>query len=204
MREACVNRKLSIAVSVLVLLQTIVCCCKPLGKSEAEAHVFADVPARLSVEVIGATVPISSEGLLTVDMDSDAAGVLQAEIMFHVAANVERVKMAVIATDLHMGSSPRSPHIIPVMVKSPSDGAVVQLEHGNAVPGHDSVLAWQAKTAFNNLNGWLSETVEFESGRTRCFDEDVAVTVEYDQTGPDLPPGEYSGWVKLVCLVGLQ
>ena len=200
------NRKLSIAVSVLVLLQTIVCCCKPFGKSEAEAHVFADVPARLSVQVIGATVPISSEGLLTVDMDSDAAGlgVLQAEIMFHVAANVERVKMAVIATDLHMGSSPRSPHIIPVMVKSPSDGAVVQLEHGNAVPGHDSVLAWQANTSFNNLNGWLSETVEFESGRAGCFDEDVAVTVEYDQTGPDLPPGEYSGWVKLVCLVGLQ
>lgn len=166
------NRKLSIAVLVLVLSQSIVCCCKPFCKSEAEAHVFVDIPARLSVEVIGATVPISSDGLLTLNMESDAAGLgaLQAEIMFHVAANVGRVKMAVIATDLYMGSSPRSPHIIPVMVKSPSDGALVQLEHGNAVPGHDSVLAWQASTSFNNLNGWLSETVEFESGRTGCFD----------------------------------
>jgi hypothetical protein len=197
---------LSIAVSVLVLSQTIVCCCRPFCESEAEAHVFVDIPASISVEVVGATVPISSDGLLTLNTESDVAslGVLQAEIMFRVAANVERVKMAVIATDLYMGSSPRSPHIIPVKAKSASDGAVVQLEHGNAVPGHDSVLAWQTNTVFDNVNGWLSETVEFESGRTGCFNQDVAVTVEYDQTVPDLPPGEYSGWVKLVCLVGLQ
>jgi hypothetical protein len=53
-----VNRELSIAVPVLVLSQTIVCYCRSFCESEAEAHVFVDIPARLSVEVIGATIPL--------------------------------------------------------------------------------------------------------------------------------------------------
>ena len=186
------KKKLTTAVVMLMLLSiTTAQGAAPILDGEAEAHVWVDVVANLAVGVLSSNV----------DVGEIATGVFPAEIRFRVDANVEQVKFAVIASDLYKGDSPLSPYKIPVKTGDSADGALVQPDDGNAMAGHSNVLAWLNSTLLHDMTAWESEQVEFESGQGGHFSQDVTVTVEYDQGDPELPTGEYSGWVKLVCAI---
>ncbi|MBN1786864.1 MAG: hypothetical protein JW806_00550 [Sedimentisphaerales bacterium] len=155
---------------------------------EAEAHVFVDVVANVSVGVLTSNV----------DLGQIQTGSFPANLVFRVDANVEQVKFTVIATDLYKGDDPASLFTIPVA----GDGAVVQPTNANPIQGGTNLLVWLAGDGSLQLNGMSatqSETKAYESGQNQHFSQDVDVTVEYDQIDPELPRGEYSGWVKLVC-----
>lgn len=161
----------------------------PVLSGEAIAHVRVDV------------VPNIAVGVITSDVDAGqiAFGEFPAEIIFRIDANVESVKLQVIATDLFKGDVPTSEFKIPVKNTTSGDGAVVQPAFGNPMDGHSSTLAWLNSTTLNGMTGWESEMVPFESGQRGHFSQEVAVTVTYDQIDPELPTGEYSGFVKLVA-----
>jgi hypothetical protein len=160
----------------------------PVLNGEAVAHVWVDVVANVAV---GVATP-------NVDIGEVAYGKFPAQVVFRVDANVESVKLTVVATDLYKGDDPASIFVIPVCTDA-GEGALVQPTNANAMAGHGNLLAWTGgDTTLNGMNAVQSETVEFESGQNGHFSQDVMVTVKYNQIDPELPKGEYSGFVKLV------
>lgn len=159
---------------------------------EATAHVRVEVVANIAV------------GVLTPDVNVGqvAYGVFQAQITFRIDANVETVKIQIVATDLYKGDDPASAFKIPVKTGAAGDGALVQPTNGNAKGGHSNLLAWLAgEVILNGMNGVQSEAVDYESGQQGHFSQNVLVTVKYDQKDAELPKGEYSGWVKLIATI---
>lgn len=155
----------------------------------AEAHVYVEVVANVAVGVITSNV----------DLGQVQNGVFPAHVIFRVDANVEQVNLCVIATDLYKGDDPESIFIIPVKADSTDDGALVTPSNANPVAGQSSLLEWLARTELNGLGAWESVCREYESGQGGHFSMDVEVWVEYDQIDPELPMGEYSGFIKLIC-----
>jgi hypothetical protein len=74
-------------------------------------------------------------------------------------------------------------------------------ENGTEKEGGDGLLEWATAAMLNGLNGQESESGTFESGQRGHFSQSVAVEITYDQKDPELPTGEYSGFVKLVGMV---
>ena len=159
---------------------------------QADAHVFVNVVSNIAVGVVTSNV----------DLGQIQIGRFPGEVVFRVDANVEQVELSVEASNLYKGDVPTSPYVIPVSTGAATDGALVQCELGNAVAGHGNLLAWLTGVVMiNGFEGVASETWTFESGQDGHFSQDVTVSLEYDQADPELPQGEYSGWVKLVATV---
>jgi hypothetical protein len=160
-------------------------------EGDADAHVFVDVVANIAVGVVTANV----------DLGEIQTGPFPGEIIFRIDANVEEVEIGVIASNLYKGDANDSDFSIPVS----GDGANVQPDMGNAVEGHGNLLAWLdgngTTVLLNGMEALESETWDFESGQNGHFSQDVTVSLEYNQPDPELPQGEYSGWVKLVAAV---
>ena len=159
---------------------------------EADAHVYVDVVSNIAVGVVTSNV----------DLGQVQVGPFPGEIIFRIDANVEQVDISVQASNLYKGDVPTSLFIIPVKTGEATDGAMVQPELGNAVVGHGNLLAWLSGViTVNGFDGVGSEAWTFESSQSGHFSQDVTVGLEYDQTDPELPKGEYSGWVKLIATV---
>jgi len=185
------KRKVAALFTIAALMSGSVAAFADLS-GEAEAHVFVDVVANISVGVVTANV----------DLGEIQTGVFPGQVVFRVDANVEEVDMQIIATNLYKGDVPDSPFKIPVKSGTPDDGALVEPAFGNATEGHGNLLAWLAgPVILNGMEALETETVSFESGQNGHFSQEVTVTVEYDQADPELPQGEYSGWIKLVAAI---
>jgi hypothetical protein len=153
----------------------------------AQAHVYVEVVANVSVGVQTAVV----------DLGSVQTGRFAGTVVFRVDANVERLDLQVVATDLYKGDSPTAESIIPLV----GPGARIVLENGSEVQAGDGVLEWDTATILNELDGQISEIGTFESGQNGHFSQAVDVTVNWDQTDPELPMGEYSGFVQLCAMI---
>lgn len=160
---------------------------------EATARVSVFVQPALEISVDGASTDTARVSV-NVDNSGPLLGIIPAEIVFHARANVQTLRLAVIATDLYKDNSPLSEHIIPLKTDG-SSGALVELD-ASAGAG---LLSWGQNLTFHGLNAWMSEIAGFQSDQDGRFDQDVRITIEYEQSDPTLPSGEYVGWVKLVC-----
>ena len=183
-------RKLAIAAVALMLAGGVVSAANPILTGEAEAKVRVTVVANIAV------------GVLTpqVDVGQIAFGEFTAKVTFRIDANVEEVKIKIIATDLYKGDSASSPWKIPVKTGTDT-GALVEPQMGNAMGGHSNLLLWVALDALHGMVAHVSEEVAFESGQNAHFSQPVDVTITYDQNYAELPKGEYSGFVKLVATI---
>jgi hypothetical protein len=47
----------------------------------------------------------------------------------------------------------------------------------------------------------MTETIVYESSQNNHFSQDVYITVTWNQGDPEKPMGQYSGKVKLTCLL---
>ena len=163
---------------------------------EAEAHVWVDVLPNIAVGIPNPNV----------DIGEIQMGEFEALITFRIDANVESVNIMIIATDLYKGDVPTSLWKIPVQRDSSEEGpagALVEPAEANAMGGHSNLLEWLVgQTIYpNGMSASETETVAFESGQNGHFSQDVDVTIAYDQIDPELPTGEYSGFVKLVATI---
>jgi len=141
-------------------------------------------------------------------------GSVTGTIVFPVAIDAQKVHLQVVATDLYKGRDlwPGSPYKIPVA----STGAMITRKNEEGLPvGNPSLLAWQSHSPSDPPSdlliddstgevwtGAVSETGTFESGTNGTVSQRVEVTVQWDQSDPKMPQGEYSGWVKLVADIG--
>ena len=160
----------------------------PIVSGEATAHVWVDVVANIAVGVVTPNV----------DIGQVASGQFPATVIFRIDANMESVLITVVATDLYKGDDPESEWIIPVVTGS-GVGATVQPTNANPMQGHSNVLIWQGQAMINGMNARQSETWAFESSQAGHFSQDVAVTIPYNQADPELPKGEYSGFVRIIA-----
>ena len=159
---------------------------------EADAHVYVDVVSNIAVGVVTSNV----------DLGQVQIGAFPGQVIFRIDANVEQVDISVMASDLFKGDVPTSLFRIPVKTGASGDGAMVEPALGNATVGHGNLLAWlSGVVTVNGFEGVGSEAWTFESGQNGHFSQDVTVSLEYDQIDPELPKGEYSGWVKLIATV---
>lgn len=159
---------------------------------DADAHVWLDVVANMSVDV--------KEVLQFQDVQT---GIFPGTVTFRIDANTQRVNLQVIATNLYKGDDPDSNYKIFLGPAAPDGmgGALVEPSNANATDGHSNLLLWNpapaAPVILFGMEGKESEAWDFESGEL-VFSQDVDVTVDYEQPDDELPMGEYSGWIKLI------
>ena|GEM_PF-1493196 len=127
-------------------------------------------------------------------------GSVTGEVVFPVYSNVQELNLQAVATDLYKDSVPTSAFKIPVNFPG---GARVRCEYGSQVGGGTGLLAWLATTPPDMLPaGWtgaVSEIGAFDSGQPDKFEQRVWVTVQWDQSDPELPMGGYYGQVGLAA-----
>lgn len=163
---------------------------------EAQAKVWVEIVANIAV---GVETPY-------VDIGQVASGKFCAPIVYRVDANLEQVCFYVIATDLYKGDDPNSPYLIPVCTDTAVDLTIPQGNEKNTITGGgDNKLAWllprNPDFELNGFSAAQTETSCWESSQGGHFSQPVTVVVCWDQEDPELPTGEYSGWVKLVAML---
>lgn len=161
--------------------------------SEATARVVVQVPAHLTV---------SGPAVVAVDLhDHQIGSPIPANVRFLVSANAQEVELQVACTDLYQAGDPTSAHRIPVA----GAGVRITCERGHAVAGDDALLQWQPNLPAGLLPaGWtgaVTEAATFTASPAATFSQNVAVEVSWQTTDPDVPLGEYRGYVKLIGLI---
>ncbi len=186
------NGKRKIAVLAAVCALALIASAKVVEADltgDATAHVYVDVVANIAVGVIDSNV----------DLGEIQTGDVVGEITFRIDANVEQVKLGVVASNLYKGDVPTGTagYQIPVS----GSGAFVDPNAANPTEGGSKTLPWTT-TQVVDADQWLYNSTglqEYESNQGGHFSQDVDVTVTWNQPDPELPTGEYSGWVKLVA-----
>jgi hypothetical protein len=123
---------------------------------------------------------------------SGAHGRICAVIPFTVQANTPGVRLQVSATHLYKGGSAAAP-FIPLVLGEPPE----VISDVTQVGSPDNVLPWSAEPyTSHGLPGLCTEPREFVCGR-ETFQADVDVKVCWQNNNPELPTGNYVGYVKL-------
>ena len=156
-------------------------------EGDATAHVYVEVVANVAVGVQTAVV----------DLGAVQTGEFDGTVIFRVDANVERLNLYVTATDLYKGDSLTAESVIPLV----GPGAQIVLDNGSEVQAGDGMLEWETAGDIDGFAAQISETGSFESGQNGHFSQDLDVTVTWDQDDPELPMGEYSGFVMLTGMI---
>jgi hypothetical protein len=127
-----------------------------------------------------------------VDLGNVGVGPVTGTIVFSVNPNMQQVNLWVAATDLYRRKADGSLDLLnpKICLLTATPAQVVS-------GGADNMLAWTTATTppVEGLPATRTESSSFE------FPQEVVVTVQWDQSDPELPVGEYSGFVKLVAEV---
>ena len=171
-----------IALTILLLLS---------GAARAGAPQRVEALARVTVRIvpqltITQVAQVAHVGTVT-------TGRFGADVDFRIDANVDHVKVQVMATGLHHDGAAQSPHVIPIA----GDGPTVQPESGSAT----DLLTWTGVDTLNDMPARVSSIGLVKSAQKDRFAQEVSVSIEYDQNRTDLLRGEYSGYVKLVTYI---
>ena len=159
-------------------------------EGDATATVFVVVDPNVAVT---AGTPIVDAG--TVQM-----GQFCATIRFRVDANLQQVSLSVEASDLWKGDDPLGTEVLPIPLDL-SAGAVIAPTNAMPLAGGSTTASYTGDTQIGNFPAKSTELIAFESSQNNHFSQDVFVTVCWNQDDPEKPTGEYSGKVKLNCIL---
>ncbi|MBN1786867.1 MAG: hypothetical protein JW806_00565 [Sedimentisphaerales bacterium] len=167
---------------------------------QAQVHLTANVIPNISVQVISTNIASPDEGRVTLEINGLGGGIVEAEVLFHVIANVERIKFTVLATDLYRDEDPASSWRIPVRT---SQGPTIEASYAQPTQDSSKSLDWAQNITYSNgMNAWQSHSREYASSQPKgTFNQNISVKVEYESTEPTIPRGTYGGFIKLVCEV---
>ncbi|WP_300458653.1 hypothetical protein [Desulfobacula sp.] len=162
-------------------------------EGEATAHVWVDVVPNVAVGVLDSQVDIGEVQM----------GQFSALIGFRIDANMEDVNLYPMVSHLYKGDDPTNTDVAPILVAE-REGVLIEPTNANPTAGASNVAA--SETAFGDPTlgewaGWQFGIINFESSQNGHFSQDVFVTAYWDQTDPEKPQGEYSGFVTLYCLL---
>ena len=159
-------------------------------------------PAHVTVTV-DAVLAVTAGSIMSADLGTINVGTASAIVCFQVDANQQDVWIQAIATGLWKGNvmTPDG-YVIPIVTIGSSVGAMVDPAIGNQIGIGTNLLAWVGVDVIGGLDAMSSAVGHFESGQWGHFSQEVCVTIDYENDDPELPQGEYSGWIKIVA--GLQ
>lgn len=160
-------------------------------------------PAHVTVSV-DAVLAVGAGSIMSADLGSMNIGTASATVCFRIDANQQDVWLQTIATDLWKGDVATADDfkIVIAGVNPPvaGAGALVQPAIGNQISLPTNILPWIANVAtIGGLPAMTTTVGHFESGQWGHFSQEVCVTVDYENDNPELPQGEYSGWIKIVA-----
>lgn len=121
-------------------------------------------------------------------------------VPFHISANSQFVKIEISASHLFKAHDPAST-APPIMLDTSRPAAVVPAAGNENGGAGDNRLAWVEQTTISDFPGWKTEVGTFESSQPGFFNQDVMVTVTWNQANPDQPVGDYSGYVRLTAML---
>jgi len=159
--------------------------------SNAVAHIYATVDPNVAVAAPSAAV----------DAGAYQTGTVTGTITFRVDANTQAVSLQVCASDLWKGDDPTGTDVDPIALDATA-GATILPTNANPIGGASNNGPFTtAGTPVEGFPTQCADPISFESSQNNHFSQDVTVTVQWDQTDPEKPQGEYSGVVQLIAVV---
>ena len=181
--------------SILFLLPVL------LVASMAYADCVGDASANVYVKV-DPNVAVSCDDPY-VDAGTVQMGDFFALVKFRVDANLQYVYLYAEATELWKGDDPNGTEVAPIPLNL-SNGVTIEPTNANAMGEEDNVadfLSAAPDTSIDAYPAFKTEMVCFESSQNNHFSQDVTLTVWWTQDDPEKPTGEYSGKVRLTCVL---
>ena len=160
---------------------------------DATSHVYVMVDPNVAVGVVDANVNLGSVQM----------GDFSATITFRVDANMEDVHLSASVSQLYKGDDPANPdNVLPLAIVE-SDGVIIDPANANPMAGADSVADYVGGLVDigGGFMGLLTDSIHFEASQNGHFSQDVDLTMSWTQPDPEQPQGEYSGLVKMFCLL---
>ncbi|HEY3296749.1 MAG TPA: hypothetical protein VGL38_15060 [bacterium] len=158
--------------------------------SAAWGHVYVAVVSNIAVSVVTANV----------NLGSIQTGIFPGEITFRVDANSEAVNLSAAATALYKGDDPTDPTVTPIPLWL-TTGALIEPTDASPLQGGSNVGIYETPFNYDGFLGMQTNYIPFESSQMGIFSQDVFVTVAWNQANPEMPTGEYSGFVCLYASV---
>jgi hypothetical protein len=182
--------------STLVLLMAVPAMAQQTNGS-AEVKVEVAVVPNILVRAMS---PYVNAGSIATNLgDDDTAGQVCAFIPFQVHANTEAVNLQVCATNLYKGGDANAPQI-PLCQDEDSKVDVITGGLATRKFWPDNTLNWTSEVfTSHGLHGLCTEVGIFEAGSTGTFSIDLTVKVCWCNENPELPVGNYFGYVKLTA-----
>ena len=123
-------------------------------------------------------------------------GDVSGDLPFRIDANTQWILLTVQASNLYKGNDPNSSYIIGLDATVPAEISVVG---GNPVPYPAEFM--EPVDVFSGFNGFATEEIAIENGDNGHFSQDLSIALSWLNEDPELPMGDYSGWVKLIGAV---
>ena len=123
-------------------------------------------------------------------------GSVAGDLPFRIDANTQWILLTVYASNLYKGNDPNSVYIIGLDSAVPAEISVVG---GNPVPYPASFV--EPVDVFSGFLGYCTEDIAIENGDNGHFSQDLSIALSWLNEDPELPMGDYSGWVKLIGAV---
>jgi hypothetical protein len=180
-------RKLIALVACLTLVLGVSAFADEIAKPVA-AKVYLNIDPNIAIRALTGTV----------DGGSLQMGDAAIDILFRVDANTQAVELTFLVTPRVKGNDPTNVEVAPLQ---PVGGLQIDPTNANEILGGDGFAQfagaqdWDASEGL--FPGLLTEAVIFESSQDGHFSQDVTVTAKCNNSDPEKPTGEYSGYVVL-------
>ena len=166
------------------------------GRQDSIAkHVYVNVDPNVTVGTLGSDHHTTAGGL------GVQTGEFDIVVPFRIDANKEQVAIQVEVTPLWKGNDPHGTEVEPIELCD-RDAVEIDPENANPIQGADAFPdpVFGGQEIYGSPSQRF-EAIVFESSQAGHFSQDVDVTLCWDQRDPELPTGEYSGWVKLTAML---
>ena len=165
----------------------------------------ADLSGCATATVYAIVDPNCTVGVNTAVVQANGGNAVQtgdfcATISFRIDANLQSLYLYAAASPLFKGDDPTNDEVAPIPLDL-SAGVVIAPTNANPMAGGSNVASFTEATMIDAFPAMQTEMICFESSQNNHFSQDVLVTVCWTQDDPEKPTGEYSGKVKLCCVL---
>jgi hypothetical protein len=131
-----------------------------------------------------------------VDMTALQAGEVSGDFPFRVESNSQEIEISVQASHLYKGSDPNSLNMIEL---SKNEQAEIFVKGANPRPYKGTFS--RAVDVHGGFRGYVADPVIMESGDRGFFSNDMEIGLTWTNNDPELPVGQYTGYVKVIGVV---
>ena len=151
--------------------------------------------ARVTVRVVGtlSVTPVDSD----IHIGRVGQGQLQGGVSVQVDSNLNKIDLQVIATDLYKDGRPETSDKIKLI----GNGAHIISEDSLEPERADIFVDWERPILFEGLTGRQSRIERLESSQPDRFRQRLDVHLTWNRDEPNVDPGQYCGFVKLLGMV---